>query len=162
MGCATPILVILIALFAIIIFRRCFADQMKKWGYVISSKVLTVDENLPNFFSAVKISDKDWFVKESRYFREHYKFTFANKAVVDRLADDKNCPKKPIQGVPFYNILCNPSYTSDFCYVTCSVDNRSDFIVDNDDNEDNDNEQSDMVALLINLAYVRVDVAKKF
>jgi len=42
------------------------------------------------------------------------------------------------------------------------VDNRSDFIVDNDDNEDNDNEQSDMVALLINLAYVRVDVAKKF
>jgi len=96
MGCATPILVILIALFAIIIFRRCCADQMKKWGYVISSKVLTVDENLPNFFSAVKISDKDWFVKESRYFREHYKFTFANKAVVDRLADDKNCPKKPI------------------------------------------------------------------
>ena len=38
----------------------------------------------------------------------------------------------------------------------------SKLIVDRDDNEGNDCEQSDMVAILVNLAYVRQNVAGNF
>ena len=44
-----------------------------------------MDENLPHFFNAVKLSDAEWFVKESNYLKERYAFTFANKIVVDRI-----------------------------------------------------------------------------
>ena len=47
--------------------------------------VIEVDENLPHFFNAVKLSDASWFVKESNYLKENYYFTFANKMVVDRM-----------------------------------------------------------------------------
>ena len=39
---------------------------------------------------------------------------------------------------------------------------REDLIVDGDDDEGNDCEQSDVVSILINLAYVRQTVAKSF
>lgn len=42
---------------------------MKKWGFAISNEVLEVEENLPNFFRAVKLVDTQWFVLESRYYR---------------------------------------------------------------------------------------------
>ena len=42
------------------------------------------------------------------------------------------------------------------------MEGRNDFIVDNDDNEDNDCEQVDMVSILVNLAFVNKDVATSF
>jgi len=50
--------------------------------------------------------------------------------------------------------LANPTYIQDFSYISCSIPDREDYIVDDDDNEENDNEQSDLVALVLNLAYV--------
>lgn len=91
---------------------------------------------------------------ESRYFRNNYKFSFANKKVVDKLADEMVVPKKPMQGIPWYNILSNPMYCRDFSYITVNTPDRNDYIVDDDDDEGNDMEQSDMVALMINLAYM--------
>ena len=99
---------------------------------------IVVDEDLPNFFQAVKLVDTQWFVLESRYYREKYKFTFANKAVVDRLDREKTVPKKPIVGLPWYNLLSNPAYVTDFGYISVSMPNRDDLIVDDDSDEDND------------------------
>jgi len=42
------------------------------------------------------------------------------------------------------------------------VPQREDLIVDGDDNEGNDCEQSDMVSILLNLAYVKETVARTF
>ena len=123
--------------------------------------MIGVDENLPNFYRAIKLSDADWFVNESNYYMKQYAFTFANKIVVDRL-DDTAVPKQPISGIAWYNVLANPSYVRDFNYLTASLEDRSDYIVDDDSDEENDCEQSDMVNILINLAYVRKEVAKEF
>lgn len=86
---ATPMLLIAVVIFFITILRSFFPQTMAKWGYVISSNVIEVDENLPNFFNAVKLSDADWFVSENNNMRDSYKFTFASKDVIDRL-DDKD------------------------------------------------------------------------
>ena len=71
-------------------------------------------------------------------------------------------PKKSIHGIAFYNVLANPVYVTDFNYFSSSVKGREDYIEDSDSEEGNDCEQSDMVSILINLAYVKADVAKNF
>ena len=53
--------------------------------------------------------------------------------------------KKPIRGIAWYSILANPYYSRLFNYIEVNVPCRSDLIVDGDDDEGNDCEQSDMV-----------------
>ena len=110
---------------------------MQKWGFVISTNVIEVDENLPNFFNAVKLADADWFVSESNYLKENYKFTFADNKVVERL-DNWQLAKKPIQGVAWYTLLANPAYVRSFSYIQVNVPNRDNLIVDGDSDEGND------------------------
>jgi len=109
----------------------------------------------------VKLSDADWLVKESNYSKDTYRFTFANDDVITRL-DDWKLAKKPISGIAWYNLLANPAYVRSFSYITVDVPEREDLIVDGDDEEGNDCEQSDMVSILVNLAYVRQTVARTF
>ena len=66
------------AVIIITIFRLFFYNWMLKYGYTISSNEINVDENLPNFYEAIKLSDADWFVKENEYCEEKYSFAFAN------------------------------------------------------------------------------------
>ena len=47
---------------------------MNKWGFTMSSNEIEVDENLPNFFEAVKLSDADWVVYENSNLRDNYGF----------------------------------------------------------------------------------------
>lgn len=42
----------------------------------------------------------------------------------------------------------------DFAYINTNLENRNELIVDGDENEENDCEQSDMVQIILNLALV--------
>jgi len=53
-------------------------------------------------------------------------------------------------------------YYRDFQYICCDVSNRNTLIKDDDDNEDNDCEQSDIVSLLLNLAYIPELIMQEF
>jgi len=61
---------------------------------------------------------------------------------------------EPIQGVHTYDMLANPDYASAFQYVSADVPNRSLMIQDDDDDDSNDNIQSDIVRLAVNLAFL--------
>lgn len=61
-----------------------------------------------------------------------------------------------------YDILANPLYLDDFQYVTAAEDNRDDMIIDDDDDETNDGAQSDLVRIMLNLAYLHEKEAKNF
>ena len=52
--------------------------------------------------------------------------------------DETKQAKKPMQGTHWYNILANPTYTFDFSYINTNVPKRSDLIVDDDSDEEND------------------------
>jgi len=158
---ATPMLMIALVMTVIIVMRVFFFETMTRWGYTISSNVIEVDENLPNFFASVKLSDADWVVKENNYLKDNYKFTFAKDSLVETL-DAWKAAKKPISGIAWYNLLANPAYARSFNYIQVDVECREDLIVDGDDAEGNDCEQVDMVSILVNLAYIKEDVAKTF
>ena len=47
-------------------------------------------------------------------------------------------PLRFLQGCHSYDILANPLYFDDFQYVSASVENREQFIIDDDEEEGND------------------------
>lgn len=67
-----------------------------------------------------------------------------------------------MQGVHSYDILANPLYLDDFQYVTAAEDDRDEMIIDDDENEGNDSAQSDLVRVMINLAYLTEEEARGF
>ena len=46
-----------------------------------------MDENLPNFFQAVKLSDADWMVFENGNLRRNYGYNFIPENVEELLDD---------------------------------------------------------------------------
>lgn len=80
-------LLIAIPLLVIIFFRRSLYPLMEKWGYTISNNQISVDENLPNFFEAVKLADADWMVFENSNLRKNYGYNFIPETVEERLDD---------------------------------------------------------------------------
>ena len=100
-------------------------------------------------------------VFENQNMRENYGFNFIPEEVEKRL-DNWQLAKKPIQGVAWYNVLANPIYARMFNFIEVNVESREDLIVDGDDDEGNDCEQSDMVQVLLNLAFAPREVVKDF
>jgi len=129
------------------------SGYLNAWGFGFSDVDIDVDENLPNFFKAVKLSEADWMVKEDKYYQNNYDMDLINDSLSDKL-DDVKVAKSPIQGIHWYSILANPCYAEMFSYISINTDNRNTLIVDDDSDEENDCEQSDMVALILNLAFI--------
>jgi hypothetical protein len=65
---ATPMLLIGFALMFITFMRVFFYDLLTQWGFTLTSHNIEVDEDLPNFFEAVKLKDADWIVNECNYY----------------------------------------------------------------------------------------------
>lgn len=59
---ASPLLLLSVVLFVIIILESYCKDQLTAWGFSLTTNVIEVDENLPEFYLAVKLSDADWIV----------------------------------------------------------------------------------------------------
>jgi hypothetical protein len=63
-----------IAIFIIIFMQSYFKRILKKWGFSFGGSKINVDENLPFFFTAVKLSDADWLIKENENLKGVYGF----------------------------------------------------------------------------------------
>ena len=61
-----------IASFIIFFLQKFCKKNMRRWGFGLTSTKIEVDENLPNFFNAVKLSEADWIVTENAYYKETY------------------------------------------------------------------------------------------
>jgi len=69
---------------------------------------------------------------------------------------------KEMQGIHTYDILANPNYIDDFQYFSSDLDDRGKYIIDDDEDESNDNAQSDLVRIILNLAYITSEQARSF
>lgn len=127
----------------------------------MSIQDIIVDEDLPNFFDAVKISQADEIIEEAKNIKENYDFEIEDSRSVNTLKDAK-IPKKAIQGTPWFSILNNPLYADDFNYVGAHVSEREKLINDADDDDDNNCEQSDIVQILLNLSAIPDEIAQQF
>jgi hypothetical protein len=81
---------------------------------------IQVDENLPNFFKTVKLSDADWMVHENKNLRENFGFNMI-RVDLERRLDAWELPEKSLKGVAWYNILANPNYSRAFNYIECNI-----------------------------------------
>jgi hypothetical protein len=59
---ASPLLLIGIAVFVIFFLQTYMGGYLSAWGFGFSDVEINVDENLENFFEAVKLSEADWLV----------------------------------------------------------------------------------------------------
>jgi len=155
---ASPLFLLFIALTIIIILESYFKEYLTKWGFSLSSNEIDVDENLPDFYKAVKLSDADWMVKEQEYYLNEYQLKVVEPELAEKM-DEVGRPEKSVQGIAWYNVLANPDYITAFNYINCNVPSRSNLIVDDDDDEDNDNEQSDTVQVALNLGVLNREIA---
>ena len=62
----------------------------------------------------------------------------------------------------WYNILANPNYAAAFNFIEVNVPDRGELIVDGDEDEANDCEQSDLVQVLLNIAFAPRTVVQEF
>lgn len=70
--------------------------------------------------------------------------------------------RQPLQGTFCYDILCNRKYEEAFQYLPYVTEERNEYIIDGDDNEDNDGMQADLVRLVLNMAFLEDEKAKAF
>ena len=157
----TPTLVMAIASLGIIIIQKVFADRLMKWGFTMASQDIKVDEDLPNFFKSVKLSQADELILENANMQENFSINLNDPDTIETL-DATTMPKKAIQGTPWYQILSNPKYSNEFYYVGAFVGEREKLIEDgfgeNEQFAEEEKqircEQSDLIVILLNLAYI--------
>jgi len=66
-------------------------------------------------------------------------------------------------GAHCYDILASEQYAKDFQYYSPALgEERNSYIKDDDEDEDNDMMQSDIVKIILNLAYMPISIAKSF
>ena len=90
--------------------------------------------------------------------KDNYLVQIEDPRFVD-IVDMTEMPKVGIQRTPWYSVLCNMTYCEEFFYFGADVPEREKLIIDGDDEEGNDTEQSDLVMILLNLGSIPDEVA---
>jgi hypothetical protein len=123
---------------------------------------IDINEDIDNYWASLDEEDRKWSTREEENARSELKMSILTEHQFDRLKTESMTKGKTLQGVHSYDILANPLYLDDFQYVTAAEDDRADMIIDDDDDEGNDNAQSDLVRLSLNLAFMLESKARKF
>lgn len=122
---------------------------------------LEIDEDLDNYFNTLDEHDRNWSIKEEENARSVLNLKILNDETLTKLKTTQ-MGAGHMKGVHCYDILANPLYLDDFQYFSASMDDREKYIIDDDDDEDNDNAQSDLVKVILNLAFLTEKQAKAF
>ena len=162
---ATPVVLMCFAAVFLLIIRKILGDKLMKLGFTMQAKELEVDEDLPDFYTTVKLLHSSEILSEEANMFKNYGFSFNDGDTIAAL--QRSCvPKRPIVGTPWYQILSNPKYSNEFMYLGAFVNDRHLLIEDGAADQVDENgvmsqeqirqrcEQSDLVMILLNLAYI--------
>jgi hypothetical protein len=120
-----------------------------------------VDEDLDNYFNTIDDEDRKWSIKEEENAREVLGMNILDDYTLQRFRETK-LGSSHMKGTHCYDILANEQYLDDFQYFSPARDDRNEYIKDDDDEEGNDAAQSDLVKMVLNLAFLSEDKAKAF
>ena len=108
----------------------------------MNRKDIEVDEDLPNFFEAVKLSASEELCSENDNMMKQFGFEFSDPDTI-RTLQEAQIPKKALQGTPWYQILSNYAYADRFQYIGKFVPEREKLIDDGyEDAEEDEVEQN--------------------
>ena len=128
---STPLYVFFILAVVHKLIRSCIpGDLRSKYGFSRKNDMIAVDEDLPNFFEAVKLGQADEIIEEYYNMKNKYGFEVYDRNVIQKLESIGTPTKWAMQGTPWYSMLSNPDYADDFNYINCKVKDRVKFIKD--------------------------------
>jgi hypothetical protein len=123
---------------------------------------IDLDESIDNYWASLDDGDRKWSQREEENARNLLTSKILTDAQKNRLDTVPKTTGKTLQGAHSYDILANPLYLDDFQYVSAAEDHRDEMIIDDDNDEGNDSAQSDLVRVLLNLAYLTEKEARGF
>lgn len=169
---ATPIEFMAFCAVFIILTQKIFGTLLNQYGYGMEREEIEVDEDLPDFFKCVKLSQADEVIAEEANMQNKFGFLVNDPDTIHEL-EQVEPPKKSqgsCQGTPWYSILSNTKYSHQFYYVGAFVGEREKLIEidpktvatlkpdDEGDFSPEDaavfEEQSDLIVVLLNLACI--------
>jgi hypothetical protein len=158
---AMPFLILFWIFFIFTVFRTFIFKWITFLFPVLKIGDLEIDEDLDNYFNCIDDVDRNWSIKEEEYARDVLNMKVLDNQTLTNLKS-RTAQGATIKGVHCYDILANPLYLDDFQYFSCAKDNREMYIIDDDDDEGNDNAQSDLVKIVLNLAFLTEERALGF
>lgn len=148
---ATPLLLfVMIAIVSKCVLLLIPEYWQRYFDLVDDSQLISVDEDLPNFFEVIPIRKAEEIIAEYKNIKERYGIEIEDSEVIRKLEKTK-WPEKQLQGAPWYNILTNNDYIDKFNYINAMDKDRTAYI--KDINKDK-NVQSDLVVLLLQLSTI--------
>lgn len=135
---AWPLLVACLVFIAIYYFGDNIDNLIARFfpNYTIGD--IEVNEEIDNYFAALDEGDRKWSIEEERNAREALGFKILTDESYDKLTKTPITSGKTLQGVHSYDILANPLYFDDFQYVAAGQEDRTEYIIDDDSDEEND------------------------
>jgi hypothetical protein len=82
---ATPVLFLSLVVLLLGVLEFCCKENLEKWGFTTKFARIQVDEDLPDFFEAIKSSEKDWALTEHYYYKENYGMNMIAPNKVEKL-----------------------------------------------------------------------------
>lgn len=161
-GFQWPLLLIFVALLIIYFIGKHVEKCLGRCCPSIMIGDIELNESIDNYWASLDDEDRKWSQKEEENARNLLTSKILTDSQKQRLDTVPKTKGKTLQGVHSYDILANPLYLDDFQYVTAAEDQRDEMIIDDDDEEGNDSAQSDLVRVLLNLAYLTDKEAKSF
>jgi len=156
-----PLIVSFWILLPLIFFRDRLYNFLARHFPRIKVGEFELDEDLENYFLTLDHHDRNWSIKEEEACRNVLRMPMLTDDTFENLKNHKS-EGKEMQGVHTYDILANPNYYDDFQYFSSDLEDRGKYIIDDDEDESNDNAQSDLVRIILNLAFLTPGQARGF
>lgn len=95
----------------------------------MQAKAIEVDQGLPIFYKAIKLSQANEIIAEYNNMTEHFSLKFNDYNTMSFLRTNE-VPKVPMVGTPWYRVLSNSEYCNDFMYLGAHLEDRHNLIED--------------------------------
>lgn len=158
---AMPLLVMFWVILILVLFRNFLYKALITVIPALHIGNFEVDEGLDNYFNTLDDNDRNWSLKEEENARNVLQMRILDDETMQKLSSTK-LGKTHMAGTHSYDILANELYLDDFQYFSPSKPDRNEYIKDDDEDEDNDAAQSDLVKMVLNLAFMPRDRGQNF
>ena len=116
-----------------------------------------INQEMGDYFQVLDNDDRMYTLSEEINNRL-YSMSTRLDAVFNKLKNrDEIYAGRKLTGIHTYDLLRNPMYIEQFQYFSAYLADRDDFIVDEDEKDENNNAQSDLVRIVLNIDYLPHD-----
>jgi len=133
----------------------------------IGDSLWQLEGGLDNYWSALAKIDHRWSEYEEQYKRDALNLQMMTDEQFARLKDPvlkrQQVSAHRLYNTHTYDILANPYYVNQFQYVSASVGTkRHNMIIDSDSDDENNDMQSDLTRICLNLAFLLEQEGRSF